>query len=474
MLSSMNVGCSGIVNLRFMYFIDFLHFDAYYVMKSNFSKGSCVMIIKYVFENLGPFKEEQTIFFTTRKNERKNDIDYINVKDFAIGDISPVLAFYGANGSGKSTAINALGVLSKILRKVNGVDESIDVIKPFRFDKKSQNEPTFLSVTFLLNEKLFTYDIYLDSSKIFYEDLSMKSEDGGNMKSIFKRELSEGVYNYKFNEEVIAQAEGIEKKDIQNRLKDWQAYTKTNESFIPVATQFNSVFFKQIHDWCRKIFYIDTAKDFFERHTEKSIERNSEKKKEILEFLNGSDLNFTDYEVKKEEEKIPKEFRHLFKKISENKEDSDITTPDTCVDYELSTVYKGGKLSFREESSGTQAMIGLAVPVLHTLATGSILILDEIQSKLHPHLVKYIVSLFNDKHHNKNNAQLIFTTHDTHIMNKDVSVSEIIICDKKNLKSSLFSMSSFNLTERNNIEKMYMDGQFRGIPYIRTHKDKEI
>ena len=119
-------------------------------------------------------------------------------------------------------------------------------------------------------------------------------------------------------------------------------------------------------------------------------------------------------------------------------------------------------------------MIGLAVPVLRTLETGGILILDEIQSKLHPHLVKYLVSLFNDKHHNENNAQLIFTTHDTHIMNKDVSVSEIIICDKKNLKSSLFSMSSFNLTERNNIEKMYMDGQFRGIPYIRTHKDKEI
>ena len=474
MLISMNVGCSGIVNLRFMYFIDFFHFDAYYVMKSNFSKGSCVMIIKYVFENLGPFKKEQTVFFTTKSNERNNDIDYIDVQNFNIGNVSPVLAFFGANGSGKSTAIKALGTLSNILRRVQEVNEPIHDIKPFKFDKKSKSEPTFLSVTFLLNKKLFTYDIYLNSSKIFDEELSMKSNDGGNMKSIFRRVLGEDGYSYNFNEEVIAQAEGIEKKDIQNRLKDWESYTKKNESFIAVATKFNSLFFKQVHDWCNKIPYIDIADSYVGNIAAKAVDDHSKMKTEILDFLNGSDLNFKDYEVKKEEEKIPKEYRFLFKKMGKNNEDSDIVPPDTHVEFELSTFYEGGQLSFREESSGTQAMIGLAVPVLRTLETGGILILDEIQSKLHPHLVKYIVSLFNDKHHNKNNAQLIFTTHDTHIMNKDVSVSEIIICDKKNLKSSLFSMSSFNLTERNNIEKMYMDGQFRGIPYIRTHKDKEI
>ncbi len=123
-----------------------------------------------------------------------------------------------------------------------------------------------------------------------------------------------------------------------------------------------------------------------------------------------------------------------------------------------------------QESAGTRQMFGLSVLFVDALKEGKILFLDELSSSLHPFLCKFIMKIFNSKEKNPKNAQLIFTTHDTSLLDSDILRRDQIWFAEKNKygASNLFSLG--DLGERKDLSygKRYFEGRYGALPYIKT------
>ena len=124
--------------------------------------------------------------------------------------------------------------------------------------------------------------------------------------------------------------------------------------------------------------------------------------------------------------------------------------------------------NFLDESEGTKSLAKILGVVLLTLDKGGVLLVDELEESLHPVLLLQIIKLFKDKDYNKKNAQLIFTTHNTDILDSELlRVSEVMITNKTNKTGTQINkLSDYpDIRNINNFRKRYLDGEFSGIPY---------
>ena len=120
------------------------------------------------------------------------------------------------------------------------------------------------------------------------------------------------------------------------------------------------------------------------------------------------------------------------------------------------------------ESEGTREFFRFLVPIINIFQKGGILIIDELHNHLHPLMTKFIINLFHNENINKNNAQLIFTTHETSILDKDIfRKDQIYFCEKQNKATKLYAMSDFKgLRENIDFEKSYLLGRFGALPNL--------
>ena len=131
-------------------------------------------------------------------------------------------------------------------------------------------------------------------------------------------------------------------------------------------------------------------------------------------------------------------------------------------------------LSLLEESIGTQSLFVLGAKIIETLEKGSVLVVDELDTSLHSFITKMIIMLFQDKNINNKNAQLIFTTHDISLLDKDLIRKDQVWITEKNDKgeTDLYSLQDFeNLREDTSFDKWYLSGKFGGVPQIKSLKD---
>jgi len=144
-------------------------------------------------------------------------------------------------------------------------------------------------------------------------------------------------------------------------------------------------------------------------------------------------------------------------------------TDDDIYDFRFVHKNKQGKtveFLMNEESSGTVKTIMMLGPLFEILSQGKTAFIDELELSLHPNIVKFIVKMFNNK---KNaNAQLIFTTHSTILLDNELfRRDQIYICSKKpNQHSTLHSLIDFDLREDADFERAYLNGRVGGIPFI--------
>lgn len=206
----------------------------------------------------------------------------------------------------------------------------------------------------------------------------------------------------------------------------------------------------------------------FHPHTaEKSIEDSAFKEK-VIAYLKYADFFITDFEVEKEQ--IPEEMRELLKK------DKDIKIPEyfKTVNFSHPKYNKEkkqigvAKISSRDESSGTLHFFGGLYPIIDSLEQGKVLIIDELNKHLHPHLCKFIVDLFHSKETNPNNAQLIFTTHDVTLLSQsDIDRDQFWFTEREPFGvASLFALSDFKERKGSDFQTRYLSGRYGALPFI--------
>ena len=127
------------------------------------------------------------------------------------------------------------------------------------------------------------------------------------------------------------------------------------------------------------------------------------------------------------------------------------------------------ELDLEEESDGTQKILALAGPWLDALEKGKVIVIDELHENLHPALVRFLVEQFHDPKLNTKGAQLIFSTHDTSILNQEVfRRDQVWFCERdRNLATSLFPLTDFRPRKgRENLERAYLEGRYGAVPYV--------
>ncbi|EJZ2963057.1 ATP-binding protein, partial [Campylobacter coli] len=254
----------------------------------------------------------------------------------------------------------------------------------------------------------------------------------------------------------------------------WENSTRDNALFLSVAIQLNNEQLKPVFDFFLKYIRV-TCTDSWNDGQEVTIDILRQDKQKIISYLKRADLDIEDIVVEETElnktnlmqENIPQEIKQMMQ--------TDLEKGARLKKTDIKTIHtnqQGKQILFdmlELESQGTQKFFKLIGPWVEALEQGYTIVVDELNTHLHPLMTKFLVNLFHNENLNKSNAQLIFTTHDTSILNQDVfRRDQIWFCEKQNKATKLYPLSDFKVRkDKTNLENDYLLGRFGALPYFK-------
>jgi len=377
---------------------------------------------------------------------------------------------YGANASGKSNLIQAIGAMKSII--FNSFDRSsADKISydPFLLNVDKLSQPTSFEIVFLVDNIQYRYGFKFDDKVIKEEWLFFAKKTKEH--PLFYR-IDDGIEVFKHFKEGI----NLESK------------TRENTLFLAVVDQFNGETSKIIMDWFNKLNVIDgVTHNDYRGITFKMLE-DEQTRNSLTKYYQKIGLGFDDIKIKEESfdpnlmSGIPED---LLKQMMADLEGSNIismTTLHKMFNNDRELVDSVAEFDVRrQESSGTNKIIDLSGPIFHTLKNGGILIIDELDAKLHPLLTVSIIRLFQNEDTNPHSAQLIFATHNTNILSLGrLRRDQIYFCEKdKYGMTDLYALVEYNMKGKkirkdNSFEKDYINGKYGAIPFIGNIENLEV
>ena len=355
----------------------------------------------------------------------------------------PVSAVYEPNGGGKSNVLEALhSLVTKVLRPLYATSNNEEiaikmkklVIEPFAFDEETRNKPTEFELFFRTKMAEYRYELTVKREIIEYERLDRIKLDTGRKSALFER-----------NEDEITLKGAFARLKTSDELSD----TLPLLSYLGITYRKNEVV-QDVLDWFdEEINFLNYGNPMQELRM--AVSKSEDVKKLMLQMIQEMDLDIVDFRVEeKENDRIEVFTKHIID------------------EYEA-------ELSLFDESSGTKKLFGLLPFIAKSLLKGTTLVIDELDAKIHPVLLKYLIMTFSDMEKNKKGAQLIFTSHDLSAMNSEVfRRDEVWFVAKGNRQNSkLYSLVEFKNKKGESVrkdakfDKQYLEGKYGADPYLR-------
>ncbi len=419
------------------------------------------MLLEFTVGNFRSFLQKRTLSLQAQKlSEEAKD----NVAKVFSYNILKTLAVYGANSSGKSNLVNALHKMAAcVLSSVRLNDNDVLLFDPFLLSKEN-NEPTFFEITFIKNGFCYRYGFKYSSLRINEEWLFRKTTPRSKEQVLFIRN-NDGI--------------GVDEKNFTEGIGN-EAKTNNNRLFLSLCAQLGGSISKQVISWFQTNFNVVSGlnNQEYRAYTKMLFHEKKEPGKEAMNFFRQLELGFGNLLTREEDpiipDDMPKELKALLVKELQGKKNIEVDSVHNLYN-KAGNVCGSVNFSFDErESSGTRKLFDLAGPVFDTLFYGSVLVIDELDAKMHPLISQHIISLFNNPKTNPKNAQLIFTTHDTHLLSQKILRRDQIWFTEKNTteQTDLYCLMDIILPDgtkpRNdsNYEKNYIAGRYGAIPYI--------
>ena len=393
------------------------------------------MLCQFSFKNFKSYKDETVFDLQATSIEEHGDSLITHEKGNAI---LPVSVIYGPNGGGKTSLLQAMACLiSTVVKPIHDLGKNrVKVVirqrfacLPFAFDESSEKEPTEFKIYFRVNSNEYMYYIAILDEKILSEVLYRRTIGGKKTAVIFERE-----------EENIVLGAKISKKNVNTEVNPKMPYL----SFLAINYNFEEI--TEVQQWFESCIILNYANP----RTEQNIFLNNgdEFKNFCITSLNNVGIDVSDYRY----DEVKNDF-FVFHNIDGKQ-------------YSLPFIY---------ESEGTKKLFSILPFFLVAINEGRLVVADELDAKLHPKLLRYIVSLFTNKDINKNGAQLIFTSHDMSIMKKEVFRRDEIWFAALNREHSSELYSLFDIKDENGERiratsayyKQYLEGRYGADPYLR-------
>ncbi|TRV42888.1 MAG: ATP-binding protein [Microcystis panniformis Mp_MB_F_20051200_S9] len=406
------------------------------------------MLIEFSVGNYRSFKDVVTLSMVAADEATGNDeLDKNNV--FKVNQNFSLLksaAIYGANASGKSNLILALYFMQSFVINSSKlqITDKIDLEK-FRLSSETEDKPSFFKIVFHLDNKTYEYSFEVTQERVISEGLSCTPKT--RKTNIFSREKDKIKYS----------------KSLM-KGKDVKDLTKKNTLFLSIAAQFNDPLAGKILLWFSRLKIISGSQ--LENLRQLSIDylsREQNLKNEIVSLIKKLDLSIKDMSI----EVGRKPLDNFHKDIPDTVYNS-IETYHEKYDLEGKVI---GLESFqlnKHESRGTQKLFALLAPILSVLKASEVLIIDELDSLLHPLMAIAIIGLFNSQQTNPKNAQLIFATHDVNLLSNQLFRRDQIWFTEKNRQEAtdLYSLVEFDIDNNASFEQDYIQGRYGAIPFI--------
>ena len=417
------------------------------------------MLLEFTVGNFLSFKERKTLSLIATSIKEHKDTNVIHAERL---DILKGAVVYGANASGKSNLIKAMSNMRRLILKSVELSSASELkITPFLLNTDTEAAPSSFEVVFLIGEIRYRYGFEATNTAIIAEWLFEQKKN--TEKPLFVRD-KDGIEIWPG----FPEGHGLEEK------------TRDNALFLSVVDQFNGALARRIMQWFNNFLAISgLSHEQYKMVTFKMLEE-PEIKPLLQDFFNNLDLGFDDIEVTKElfnPELLPKEmpedlvrqlgsdhvgktmlnFRTSHRKFNEKNE------PFGTVTFDLRS----------QESAGSNKVFNLSGPIFNTLYKGGVLMIDELDSSLHPLLILAITKFFNSSESNPKNAQLIFATHDTNLLRMGKYRRDQIYFVEKDKygASDLYSLVEYKEGDKSirndrSFEKDYIQGRYGAIPFV--------
>lgn len=421
------------------------------------------MLLEFTVKNFLSIKDEVTLSMVASKDSslEDNTIKYENNKKNGKRALRSAV-IYGANASGKSNILKAIKFMSWFINTSHEMQQGRRIPRlPFKLDRACINEPSDFQIIFMYKDVKYLYGFSVNELEVVEEYLY--HYPNGRQSIIFERE---NVDEYKFTKDVERQTEIKDKFHSKNKL------------FLSTESLWEYENAKIPFEWLSKKLQVFIEHDNLEIYTAGAIAENEVMRELVKKYIRVADLGIEDInvEIKKKEEILSLE---VFNTLPDDKKNDIIKTigDRNFLDIKIihSEINENGEsfnveFDLNEESEGTQKFFGILGPWIEALINGKTLIVDELDIRLHTLLVKALVQMFLNPEINKNNAQLIFSTHDTNLLDQDIfRRDQVWFAEKKKDKSTdLYSLYDFGGVRKNNsIEKGYLQGKYGAIPFFK-------
>lgn len=426
------------------------------------------MLIEFRFKNYRSFRDEAVLSMEAiGLGSFKNSLIQCNNMK-----LLPGVAIYGKNGGGKSNVIRAFWLGVQFIRNAQRMqhEKSTVPVVPFALNDYSAKEPTEFEFDYIIDGVKYWYSFAATKEKIVKESLYHAPK--GQKAQVFVR----NGQDFSFTEDKA------KRKLISETVAE-------NQLFFSVACTMNDAVCVNAMRWFREdIFfsrdYTDIPRQLLEYYDDSNM------LKAISDYAKTADFGIEEmqFEVENKEirndlefpDDIPEGMRvaltsfiHALSETSNNSESklkmSQVKAKSKHKGINAEGESKLYSLELEDESDGTRKLMAIAPAIEAVLNKGGILLVDELERELHPMLVNYIVAKFQSKKSNPNSAQIIFTTHNTELMNLEIMrKDQIYFADKSRTdgSSELYSVTDFSTKTADNIRKGYLVGKYGATPNL--------
>lgn len=419
------------------------------------------MLVSFSFSNFKSFKDENQISLVAAQNDENNV--YTHPTPFEYSLLKSV-AVYGANASGKTKLFEALDFMRSVVcppersKQVPAFDYWKSNYNAFKLNTYSQKEKSFFEVVFILEDIQYRYGFELDLDGISSEWLYRKSS---RERVILSREGDKPI--------IHASSNYFNTKRLSSIIS--ANMVSPDALLLSVLAAFNDPLAKDIVGWFQKLTIVSAN----ELRTPIKALMDNVQKRRIISFLSAFDINIEDLSMHEiAPDAIPEKIKNI---IGEEALKGTVYDGVSTTHKVYNELYeKAGLTQFLmevDESFGTNRLLCLSWPIIKALQEGSVLLIDEIDSGIHQHVVSAILELF---YRVSGTAQLIINTHNASLLNTNATLingkplfrkDQIYIVGKNRYgESNVYPATDFRTDMRSNIEKLYLDGKLTGVPHV--------
>ena len=386
------------------------------------------MLLEFRLRNFRSFRQETVLSLVASSDKHLASTNTVSAGLPGLPSAVRSAVLYGANASGKSNLLRALGYMRAVILESHALrPDQTYAVQPFRLDAEAVKEPAMFEATILLEGTRYQYGFEMLPGRIVAEWLL-----------VYRKAKPQRWFERKFDPEtgtdIITPGDHL-----TGQKSVWRDATRPNALFLSTAVQLNSEQLRPLHAWFAETLVVLPEGGYLPPEYSANLIQNPEGNRSVVALMAAADIAIESIStVRQKGTQASITFDAVTGKSDVRAEERELLFPRFT--HQAGSIK--AEFDFADESLGTQKLFSLAGPLFDIIANGKMLVIDELDRSLHPLLVRQIIKAFHDPDLNKHGAQLLFSTHDTSLLDSSFMRRDQISVHRKDPGSGLAAHSA--------------------------------